>query len=219
MSFQQDPSGLILRKINTMKKKWIILLDNGHGKETPGKCSPIWQDGTQLREWEYTRRVVRAIQERLTEQGINARIITPEDQDVPLKMRVDRINSIAKIHGKANCLLISVHLNASKETNQAQGWEIHTSKNTTASDRYADIFWDEANRIVGRTSRMRGDYTDGDRDWDTNFYILRHTLCPAVLTENLFMNHEEDCRFLMSEKGFQSIVDIHVNAITHIINS
>lgn len=202
-----------------MSRIKIILLDNGHGIDTPGKCSPVWPDGTQLREWAYTRRVVKAIQERLLEQGVNVRIITPEDQDVPLKMRVDRINSIAKMHGASSCLLISVHLNASKETNQARGWEIHTSKGTTASDRYADVFWDEANKIVGRTSRMRGDYSDGDRDWDTNFYILSKSICPALLTENLFMNHEADCRYLMSDQGFRSIVDIHVNAITNILNS
>lgn len=202
-----------------MSKIKIILLDNGHGFDTPGKCSPVWPDGTQLREWAYTRRVVKAVQERLLEQGVNVRIITPEDQDVPLKMRVDRINSIAKIHGASSCLLISVHLNASKETNQARGWEIHTSKGTTASDRYADVFWDEANKKIGRTSRMRGDYSDGDRDWDSNFYILSKSICPALLTENLFMNHEDDCRFLMSEKGFQSIVDIHVDAIRNILNS
>ena len=202
-----------------MSKIKIILLDNGHGFDTPGKCSPVWPDGTQLREWAYTRRVVKAVQERLLEQGVNVRIITPEDQDVPLKMRVDRVNSIAKIHGASSCLLISVHLNASKETNQARGWEIHTSKGTTASDRYADVFRDEANKKIGRTSRMRGDYSDGDRDWDSNFYILSKSICPALLTENLFMNHEDDCRFLMSEKGFQSIVDIHVNAILNILNS
>lgn len=202
-----------------MSRIKIILLDNGHGIDTPGKCSPVWPDGTQLREWAYTRRVVKAVQERLLEQGVNVRIITPEDQDVPLKMRVDRINSIAKMHGASSCLLISVHLNASKETNQARGWEIHTSKGTTASDGYADVFWDEANKKVGRTSRMRGDYSDGDRDWDSNFYILSKSICPALLTENLFMNHEDDCRFLMSEKGFQSIVDIHVNAILNILNS
>lgn len=202
-----------------MSRIKIILLDNGHGIDTLGKCSPVWPDGTQLREWAYTRRVVKAIQERLLEQGVNVRIITPEDQDVPLKMRVDRINSIAKMHGASSCLLISVHLNASKETNQARGWEIHTSKGTTASDRYADVFWDEANKMIGRISRMRGDYSDGDRDWDTNFYILSKSICPAVLTENLFMNHEADCRYLMSDQGFRSIVDIHVNAITNILNS
>ena len=208
-----------MQKTTAMSKIKIILLDNGHGFDTPGKCSPVWPDGTQLREWAYTRRVVKAVQERLLEQGVNVRIITPEDQDVPLKMRVDRINSIAKIHGASSCLLISVHLNASKETNQARGWEIHTSKGTTASDRYADVFWDEANKKIGRTSRMRGDYSDGDRDWDSNFYILSKSICPALLTENLFMNHEDDCRFLMSEKGFQSIIDIHVDAILNILNS
>lgn len=31
-----------------------VILDNGHGKETPGKRSPIWGDGSQLFEWEFT---------------------------------------------------------------------------------------------------------------------------------------------------------------------
>ena len=30
-----------------------ILLDNGHGEETPGKCSPEWPDGSRLREYEF----------------------------------------------------------------------------------------------------------------------------------------------------------------------
>ena len=32
-----------------------ILLDNGHGYDTPGKRSPIWPDGSQLFEWEFNR--------------------------------------------------------------------------------------------------------------------------------------------------------------------
>lgn len=202
-----------------MKKKWTILLDNGHGIETAGKRSPVWKDGSQLFEWEYTRKVVKEIQKRLLEKEIDVRVITPEQQDIPLSIRVGRVNVIASINGAQNCLLISVHLNAAPEVNQAKGWEIHTSKGTTSSDKYANFFWDEASRILGRTTRMRGDYTDGDRDWDTNFYILRKTTCPAVLTENLFMNHEQDCKFLMSDEGFNKIVDIHVNAITNIINN
>ena len=30
-------------------------------------------------------------------------------------------------------------------------------------------------------------YTDGDPDMKADFYILRHTTAPAVLTENFFM--------------------------------
>lgn len=36
-----------------MRKTKIVLLDNGHGKETSGKRSPLWKDGSQLFEWEY----------------------------------------------------------------------------------------------------------------------------------------------------------------------
>ena len=32
-----------------------ILLDNGHGCDTPGKRSPVWPDGRQLLEWEFNR--------------------------------------------------------------------------------------------------------------------------------------------------------------------
>ena len=28
--------------------------------------------------------------------------------------------------------------------------------------------------------------TDGDSDYEANFYVLKNTKCPAVLTENLF---------------------------------
>ena len=38
-----------------------ILLDNGHGEETPGKCSPVWPDGSRLREYEFARDIVRRI--------------------------------------------------------------------------------------------------------------------------------------------------------------
>lgn len=28
----------------------LVVLDNGHGNNTPGKRSPVWDDGTQLYE-------------------------------------------------------------------------------------------------------------------------------------------------------------------------
>ena len=63
---------------------------------------------------------------------------------------------------------------------------------------------------------MRFDTTDGDLDKEDNFYILKNTNCPAVLTENLFMDTEKDCRFLMSKEGQRLIIDIHVAAIIEI---
>ena len=60
--------------------------------------------------------------------------------------------------------------------------------------------------------RIRTDFSDGDSDWEENFYILRHTMCPAVLTENFFMDGL-DLEFLLSKAGKQAIVDTHVEGI------
>ena len=61
--------------------------------------------------------------------------------------------------------------------------------------------------------RLRSDYTDGDPDQEAAFYLLRHTSCPAVLTENLFIDNHADCDFLLSKEGQQSFVDLHVDGI------
>ncbi|MBR1699160.1 MAG: N-acetylmuramoyl-L-alanine amidase [Bacteroidales bacterium] len=54
---------------------------------------------------------------------------------------------------------------------------------------------------------------DADPDQEADFYLLRHTSCPAVLTENLFMDNPADCAFLLSEEGQQALVDLHVDGI------
>ena len=54
---------------------------------------------------------------------------------------------------------------------------------------------------------------DADPDQEADFYLLRHTSCPAVLTENLFMDNPAECAFLLSEEGQQALVDLHVDGI------
>ena len=55
---------------------------------------------------------------------------------------------------------------------------------------------------------------DADPDQEADFYLLRHTSCPAVLTENLFMDNHADCDFLLSPEGQQTLIDLHVDGIT-----
>ena len=70
----------------------------------------------------------------------------------------------------------------------------------------------------GRLERFRTDYTDADPDLEKDFYLLRHTSCPAVLTENLFMDNHADCDFLISPEGQQSLIDLHVDGINSFLN-
>lgn len=196
----------------------MIILDNGHGCDTPGKRSPIWEDGSYLQEWKYCRAIVQEIAMVLKKEGISYHILVPEDHDIPLRTRVHRANKVAAQNGISQTLLISVHLNASPQINSASGWEIHTSPGETKSDEYARVFWNTAKEILGDCFPMRGDFEDRNPDRDSSFAIIRDTACPAVLTENLFMNTEKDCRFLMSPEGEKAIIDLHIKSIIRIIS-
>ena len=57
------------------------------------------------------------------------------------------------------------------------------------------------------------DFSDSDPDWEENFSLLSNTLCPAVLTENFFMDSRSDLEYLQSRAGKQAVVDTHVEGI------
>lgn len=185
-----------------------ILLDNGHGKETPGKRSPVWPDGSQLFEYELNRDIVRRIARLLAHKGVAFDILVPELTDVPLYARANRANHICSVNGADNCLLLSIHANAGGGT----GWEVWTSRGQTAADDYAKIFYRHASAALPEW-RMRVDTTDGDPDKESDFTILKKTVCPAVLTENFFMDSERDCRFILSDEGRDRIARMHFDAI------
>ena len=60
--------------------------------------------------------------------------------------------------------------------------------------------------------RIRTDYTDADADLEKDFYLLRHTSCPAVLTENHFIDNQADVEYLLSDIGQTNLVNLHVTA-------
>ena len=200
-----------------------ILIDNGHGHNTPGKRSP---DGKFI-EATYNREIAKRIVAELQNKGYDAELLVPEEEDISLKERVRRVNAACSASsscpaptGHPNVILISIHVNAagngSKWTN-ATGWSVYTCKGQTASDKLAECLCEAAiKNFPGK--RIRTDYSDGDSDWEENFYILRHTLCPAVLTENFFMDGL-DLEFLQSKAGKQAVVDTHVEGIIEYIES
>ena len=189
----------------------LILIDNGHGLDTPGKRSP---DGKFL-EATYTREIATRIVADLTDRGYNAQLLVPETEDIPLTERVLRINAHCNTLGKSNIILISIHVNAAGNGTKwlnATGWSCYTSKGQTTSDRIAECFYEAAKKNFP-DRRIRTDYSDNDPDWEENFYILRKSLCPAVLTENFFMDNSSDLEYLQSRAGKQAVVDTHVEGI------
>lgn len=193
-----------------------ILLDNGHGKDTAGKRSP---DGV-FREYKFAREIAKDIETELTNKGYDVERIVPEERDISLTERVKRVNDICNQVGASNVILISIHCNAASngKWSSARGWSAYTSKGETKSDELATMLYIEAaHNFSGQT--LRKDFSDGDPDWEESFTILQKTKCPAVLTENFFMDNKLDVSYLLSMEGRTQIIKTHVDALIKYINN
>ena len=201
-------------------KQIKIILGTAHLSSTPGKRSP----DCKFREYAYSRKVCKAVQEELLSRGVDC-VIDYLDDDMPgltssqeLVKRVQIVNEIAK---KTDCLYVSIHVNASAKSgwDKATGFAIYTSPGETKSDILATDIFDEATKLLKPIGKsLRKDMSDGDPDFEENFYVLRKTICPAVLTENFFQNSKEDVAWLESEEGFKTVVAYHVRGILKYLN-
>ena len=194
-----------------------IFIDNGHGLMTAGKRSP---DG-QFREPFYNREIAKRVVSNLRDRGLDAELLVPEDDDISLAERVRRVNAACFLLGKQNVILVSIHVNAAGNGSKwlnATGWSVYTCKGQTESDKLAECLCQAAiKNFPGR--RIRTDISDGDMDWEDGFYILRKSLCVAVLTENFFMDSRDDLEYLQSRAGKQAVVDTHVEGIIEYLES
>lgn len=186
----------------------MVLLDNGHGKETKGKRSP---DGA-LREWAWARAMAARIEKELQRLGAQCQRIVPEERDVPLEERAARVNraaAAAEARG-LEAVLVSLHCNAAgagKTWEAARGWGAYVARRGGAGSR----------RLAGcLAAAMPGELITvrqpraGQRYWEEDFYILRYARPAAVLTENLFMDNRDDCRMLLAEEWQARLAAGHV---------
>ena len=192
-----------------MANKKLILIDNGHGVETPGKRSP---DGT-LREYAWAREVARMACDILQAEGYNARLLVPEERDVPLAERCRRANQ----YDKRNSILVSIHNNAAGDGSRwmkARGWAIYTTRGITEADRLADAIWQRARKTFRAPLTVRS-YTNAPlgHDYEENFYILLHSYAPAVLVENFFQDNRDDVAYLLTHAGKAACAEVVVQGV------
>lgn len=191
-----------------MKEEYILMFDFGHGTRqyTKGKCSP---DGS-IYEGEWNREVGKRIFKEMRKLDIDCRIIVNEDEDISLQERCNRANKIVKDNPNKKCLYISIHINAAGvdgKWHNATGWAIYVARNaSTKSKKLAKTLYDTALEMHLEGNRC----IPAEHYWVAGYKVLRDTSCPAVLTENMFMDNKDDCKFLLSEEGKETIVNLHV---------
>lgn len=189
----------------------LILIDPGHGIDTSGKRSP---DGKFL-EYLWNRQIADLLIDRFMVMGIDASLVVTETNDISLSTRVQRVNKMCSKIGASNIILLSIHSNAAGDGSKwmsAQGWSCYTSKGETKSDVIAECLYD-AFEAEFADRKIRKDMSDGDRDWEENFYVLKKSKCPAVLLENFFYDNRDECAWLLKDETKERIADAIVKGI------
>jgi len=210
-----------LDEIQIVSPTFYWCLDNGHGKLQPGKRSPVWEDGTQLEEWKFTRQIVEKIIERLEPMGIQFFNVVPEEEVGSfLPERVERANDADSGLGLPK-IYVSIHGNAAG-TKEASGIECWHFLDSDSGTKLASIFQRHLIKAFGDTDENKMNHEWKDRGIraikpkSRNFFVLRETHMPSVLTENGFYTNPEECELMLDEEVQQKIADAHVTAILEI---
>nr|ADF97554.1 PlyM29 [uncultured phage] len=173
-----------------------ILIDAGHGPNTPGKRSP---DG--MREFEFNSRAADVMKAELEEyEGVTVYFAHEPKRDVPLKERTDNANKLCVD------LFFSIHANAN--TGKMGDWGgidsfVYTS-NPKEARKLADIV--QRNLIAATKLRNRGVKT-------ADFHVLRETHMTAILVEHGFMDSKTDLPYLKSDAYRKLCAESNVKSI------
>lgn len=166
-------------------EKFKIILDAGHGKDTPGKRVP---DGS-MREFQFNAAVATLAKNLLVKfQNVEVQFThDPSGEiDVPLEKRSNYCNQWG-----AN-VLVSIHANA-----DGDGWSdgngIETFTYTTKPKEAMELAAILQKRMVGLTGRR-------DRGVkQANLHMVREVKCTAVLVECGFMTNHTEAELLKSQ--------------------
>ena len=194
------------------------LLDPGHGGiingvyQTAGKRSPRFPDGSVLYEGEFNRDVVDRVIELCKQHNIDCADIVNTNKDIPLSHGVRTANELHRQN--RNSIYVSVHANAF-----GNGRDFNKAKGVCTFYHYKSR---SGKRLATSLQRWLADltvfYDRGIRSNDTwaNFYVLRKTHMPAVLSENGFMTNFDDATALLDPLTRQAVADAHFAMIQEI---
>ncbi|WP_018086493.1 N-acetylmuramoyl-L-alanine amidase [Desulfurispora thermophila] len=154
-----------------------IVIDPGHGGSDPGAVGP-----NGLKEAHVNLAVALKVAEKLRKAGVEVRLTRTSDVFIDLQPRCDIANSFGADY------FVSIHCN-SAGTPEAEGAETYCYKFGGQGEILAKAIQTELIAATGRANR--GVKT-------ANYYVLRRTNMPAVLTELAFISSPEEERLLGS---------------------
>lgn len=164
-------------------------------------------DGGWFYEGVFNRAVLRRTAEYLTGWGVPFLTTlhpTKPWVEVPVKERVRYINQIAR--SGYPTFYMEIHSNYF-QNESVNGIEVYTSKGLTKSDAIADVFYRHTASLT--SARMRPGKEDGDYDKEENFYILKRTNCPCILTEWRYFSNRKEAALMVTEEELKTAALAH----------
>lgn len=197
------------------RARYMWCIDSGHGALTAGKRSPVLPDGRQLLEYEFNRDISRRIFDALDRLGVAYYNVVPEVQVGNFLLeRVDRANRLSSALPK---IFVSIHGNAGPAPtmqdftdDSVRGIETWFYHGSTQGRNLAAAFHRQLIARTGFANRHLRSKVTGQ------FYVLRATRMPAVLTENGFYNNRFDLQAMLTDEFRQAVADAHVAAILEV---
>lgn len=199
--------------------EWIVAIDCGHGgvidgeHQTPEKT--FKHDWGTFDEGTFNRAIGLCLSGLLLREDVSHYFTTDSKYDISLPVRTIRANNFQRKYPNKKHLFLSLHGNAFKDS-RANGVEVWTSPGETKSDKYATILY---NSLKDVEWKMRSDFTDGDPDKESRFYVLVNTNMPAVLLELGFYSNSEEAKKMEDPEVQRELSELILKGILEIINS
>ncbi|MDT8860371.1 N-acetylmuramoyl-L-alanine amidase [Alkalihalobacillus sp. MEB130] len=177
-----------------------LYLDPGHGGSDTGAT------GNGMQEKDIVLDIALMIRDMLEDEyvDVDVRMSRTTDTDVSLSERSSDANSWGADY------FLSIHVNGADGT--AQGYEdyIHDSlSDSSQTAQYRDIMHEEITRVNDLDNRGK---------MKANFHVLRETRMSALLTENGFIDNDEDAEKLRDPDWLRTVARGHVNGLERAFN-
>ena len=213
---------------NTPRSNWnpknpcMVLLDSGHGgivngKYTTAPAKMAKHVDLEFYEGVWNRTIMYLLANELASMGMSYYILTPEDTDITLMERVRRAVSTWRLHMEKKefkCYYHSIHANAFG-VESVNGVEVWTSPGQTKSDVIATLYYRQLAKLGWA---MRPYMGDGDPDKEEDFYVLKETPMPAILTETGFYTNYRQVQEMMNPATIINIAKLMAAAHAEVNN-
>jgi len=170
----------------------VIVIDPGHGGSDPGALGKNSSGKVVAYESNINLSIALKVGKKLEASGIKVVYTRKSDKYIKLQERSEIANNI-------ECdLFVSIHCNSIANA-EIRGTQVYYHPVSEIGTVLAENVYDE---LVDRTGLSAKGTQNG-----SHLYVIRTTVCPAILVESAFISNESDRNYLLSESGQEAIAE------------